>query len=179
MADGSGVRGWAQALLAVGRAEGVLDRLEDELYTFARAVEEHPELRERLGDRRLDPATRIQVVEDLLSDRAHPQTVAAVSWLVQAGRVRELGAIADAVASEAAESRSESVAEVRTAVELDDDQRQRLTEALRQATGRQVDLKVIVDRSMTGGVIATVGDTVIDGSVDRRLEQMRSALMGA
>ena len=72
--------------------------------------------------------------------------------------------------------RDRAVAEVRTAVELTDDQRERLRKALGEATGREVELKVIVDESVVGGVVARVGDQVIDGSIRRRLELARERL---
>jgi F-type H+-transporting ATPase subunit delta len=50
---------------------------------------------------------------------------------------------------------------------------------LGEATGREVELKVIIDESVVGGVLATIGDTVIDGSVSRQLARMRSQLAGA
>jgi F-type H+-transporting ATPase subunit delta len=68
------------------------------------------------------------------------------------------------------------VGEVRTAIPLDDEQRRRLTEALERATGKKIELKVIVDPSVVGGIVARVGDTVIDGSIRHRLEQLREAL---
>ena len=68
------------------------------------------------------------------------------------------------------------MAEVRSAIPLTDDQKSRLADALGQATGKQVEVKVIVDPSIKGGLVAQVGDTVIDGSVRRRLEQLRIAL---
>ncbi len=52
----------------------------------------------------------------------------------------------------------------------------RLAEALGKATGKQVEVKVIIDPSIQGGVVAQVGDTVIDGSVRRRLEQLKNSL---
>jgi F-type H+-transporting ATPase subunit delta len=67
------------------------------------------------------------------------------------------------------------VAEVRSAVELTADQQDRLAKALNAATGKQVTIKVIVDPSVLGGIVAQVGDTVIDGSVRSRLEQLRNA----
>jgi F-type H+-transporting ATPase subunit delta len=75
----------------------------------------------------------------------------------------------------AAEANKE-VAEVRSAVPLTDDQRDRLTKALEDATGKQVEVKVVVDPSVLGGIVAQVGDTVIDGSVRRRLDQLKNAL---
>ncbi len=167
-------QGYAQAIVAAARAEDALDRVEDELFRFARTVEGNPELRERLVDAELPVGTRLEIVDDLLR-RAHPATVAAVGFLVQSGRVRILGAIADAVVSVAASDRHQAVAEVRSAVPLDDDQRGRLATALERSSGRPVSLKVVVDPDVVGGLVVTMGDTVIDGSVASRLAAVRSA----
>ena len=75
----------------------------------------------------------------------------------------------------AAKARQREVAEVRSAVDLTDDQRQRLATALTSATGKDVEVKVVVDPTVMGGVVATIGDTVIDGSVRHRLDQLREA----
>ena len=96
--------------------------------------------------------------------------------MVGNGRVRELPAIVDALVAMTAREANKEVAEVRSAIALTDDQKARLAEALGQATGKQVEVKVIVDPSIKGGLVAQVGDTVIDGSVRRRLEQLRNAL---
>ena len=68
---------------------------------------------------------------------------------------------------------NKEVAEVRSAIELTDDQKQRLAAALSNRLGLEVEVKVIVDPAVLGGVIAQVGDTVIDGSVRTRLTQLR------
>jgi F-type H+-transporting ATPase subunit delta len=65
------------------------------------------------------------------------------------------------------------VAEVRSATPLDNRQRNALEKALGEATGKKVEVKVLVDPSIIGGVVAKIGDTVIDGSVKRRLQQLR------
>ena len=72
--------------------------------------------------------------------------------------------------------RSHALAEVRTAVDLTDEQRRRLAEALSRATGRTVDLKAVVDPSVIGGVVARVGDEVFDGSIASRLQDAKQAL---
>jgi F-type H+-transporting ATPase subunit delta len=68
------------------------------------------------------------------------------------------------------------VAEVRSAVTLTPEQQERLRAALANATGKNVNLKVVVDPSVLGGLVATVGDTVIDGTVRTRLDQLKSRL---
>jgi len=65
---------------------------------------------------------------------------------------------------------------VRSAVSLDEKQRDGLAAALSKATGKNVEVKVVVDPSVIGGVVAKVGDTVIDGSVKRRLDQLKEQM---
>ena len=79
----------------------------------------------------------------------------------------------------AAERRRKQLAEVRTAVPLDASHRERLAAALSRATGREIELKAIVDEAVIGGVVATVGDQVFDGSIRRKLELAREQLTRA
>jgi F-type H+-transporting ATPase subunit delta len=167
---------YADALFAVARAEGNLREVEDELFRFARVLEGSDELRAKLTDPHIPAAIRIQIVEDLLGGKAQPSTIGLVSMVVGNGRARELPAIVDLMVTKAAAAAEKEVAEVRTAVPLTQDQIARLAEALGKATGKQVEIKVILDPTIKGGVIAQIGDTVIDGSVRRRLEQLRNAL---
>ncbi|HRW39464.1 MAG TPA: ATP synthase F1 subunit delta, partial [Aquihabitans sp.] len=96
--------------------------------------------------------------------------------VVGTGRIREFPAIVDELVAMSAREGNKEVAEVRSAIALTDDQKSRLADALGKATGKQVEVKVIVDPSLQGGLVAQVGDTVIDGSVRRRLDQLRNAL---
>jgi F-type H+-transporting ATPase subunit delta len=173
------VRGYAEALFSVADAEGVLERVEDELYAFARAVEQHADLREALTDATLPSENKKAVLAELLGDRAHPVTVNALSFVVESRRARELGKIMGELASLTAERRQRALAEVRSAVELTAQQRARLTEALSEATGRAVEVKVVVDPTVVGGVIARVGDEVFDGSIASRLDDARQHLGAA
>ena len=172
------VRGYAAALYNVAGAEGVLERVADELYQLARLLESNSDLLQRLTDPRLDSAARVALIEELLSGRAHPQTVSAVSFVVQSGRARMLPEIADEVSRLTANARQRVVADVRTAVPLDDDAKRRLAEALSRSSGSQVEVRTTVDPGVMGGVVVTMGDTVIDGSVARRLSELRSRLSG-
>jgi F-type H+-transporting ATPase subunit delta len=65
---------------------------------------------------------------------------------------------------------------VRTAVPLDDELRSKLAKALSSATGKDVDVKVIVDESIVGGIYAKVGDQVIDATIRNRLQELREQL---
>ena len=68
------------------------------------------------------------------------------------------------------------VAEVRSAVELDEARRARLTEVLTRVIGKPVLLQTTVDKAILGSLVVRVGDELFDGSVRSRLEQAREAL---
>ena len=173
------VRGYAQALLAVAEAEEDLGTVEDELFAFAKTVERDARLREALTDPALPAENKRAVVKELLGDRANPHTVSILGFLIEQGRAKELGRILDGLAELAAERRKHVVAEVRSAVPLSQERRKKLAEALSKATGKNVEIKVVIDPAVIGGVLARVGDEVFDGTVRTRLEDARERLGSA
>ncbi|MBI5089770.1 MAG: ATP synthase F1 subunit delta [Actinobacteria bacterium] len=170
------IEGYARALFEVARAEGTLDEVEDELFRFARSYESSDELRNTLSDEQIPAAKRQAIVEDLLGGKATSTTTQLLSMVIGSGRARDRPAIVDVLVARASSAKNLEVAEVRSAVPLTDDQQTRLAAALANATGKQVNLKVVVDPSVLGGLVATVGDTVIDGSVRTRIDQLKSRL---
>ena len=167
---------YAEALFVVARAEGTLGDVEDELFRFSQTLQGNDELRDALTDARIPAARRQQIVEDLLGGKASSTTVALVSMVVGTGRARDLPSIIERLVEMSAAEANKEVAEVRSAVPLTEDQRDRLAKALEDATGKRIEIKVVVDPSVLGGIVAQVGDTVIDGSVRRRLDQLKHAL---
>jgi F-type H+-transporting ATPase subunit delta len=176
VADDELIGGYAQALFAVARAEGALPKVEDELYAFGKALEQHTDLRESLTDEALPAENKKAVARDLLGKKANPVTVSLLGFVIDAGHAREITKIVEELARMASTERDHVLAEVRTAVDLSKEQRERLAEALSRATGRTVDVKVVVDPSVIGGVVARVGDEVFDGSIASRLEDAKQAL---
>jgi F-type H+-transporting ATPase subunit delta len=167
------VQAYANAFLEVARAEGHLTEVEDELYRFARVYAGSDDLRMALTDPALPAEERMGIIDDLLGRKALPASVALVGMVVTAGRVHDLPEIVERFVEQAAQLRDHEVAEVRSAVPLTDEQQRRLADALAKATGKQIELKVVVDTSVMGGLVARVGDIVIDGSVRTRLEQLK------
>ena len=170
------IEGYARALFEIARAESTLDEVEDELFRFARSYESSDELRSALTDDVIPAAKRQAIVEDLLGGKATSTTTQLVSMVVGSGRGRDLPAIIDKLVARASSAKNLEVAEVRSAVALTSDQQDRLKAALANATGKQVNLKVVVDPSILGGIVATVGDSVIDGSVRTRVDQLKSRI---
>lgn len=170
------VRGYAAGILAIAKGERVLERVEAELFELGRQVDESSELRSTLTDPRLPLDRKRAMVSDLLGGRATELTVGLAEFLAGQGLFSEMGAIATSLAQQGAASRSNQLAEIRSAVALDEETVDRLTTALSRATGATLEVKVIVDPSVVGGIVARVGDTVIDGSVATKLASLRQAV---
>ena len=167
------IHGYASALFQVVKAEGELDRVEDELFRFGKLLESNYELKQVLSDQAVDPDQRKKVLNELLDGKVSPHTLGMLGFVVEQGRARQLPQILSELSDLAAAARRSVVAEVRSAIPLDDQQKTSLAAALSKTTGKKVELKVIVDPEVLGGIVAKVGDTVIDGTVRRRLEQLK------
>ena len=169
------IDGYARAMLDVATAEGDADRLSDELFRIARAFGESEELQGALGDPLIPFEKKQSIISDLIGSRASSVTVALVNMLVGVDRLKDFEAITKRMMQMAAEAEGHVVAEVRSAIELDEATRERLAAKLAQVTGRAVTLNVVIDPSVVGGLVAQVEDTLFDGSVRSRLLELREA----
>jgi F-type H+-transporting ATPase subunit delta len=177
MAADDRIDGYAAAILELAKAEGELERIGDELFRIARAFESSNELRAALTDPRLPADRKKAIIDDLLGEKTSPLATNLVNFVVGLGRGGDLPAIADRLAERAAAGRNKVIAEVRSAGELDQKTIARLAVSLSKATGRDVEVKIVVDPSVIGGVVARVGDVVIDGTISHRLEEIRKTLI--
>ncbi len=168
---------YADACLAIARAEDQLGAVEDDLFRFARTLEGNDALRIALTDPPLPRERRIAVVDELMAGKALAREHVAARAVIGAGRATTCGDIVDRVRRAGRDRAGHEVAEVRSAIELDDATQVRPAgRRSAQATGKDVEVKVIVDPSVLGGIVARIGDTVIDGSVRHRLDQLKGDL---
>ena len=172
------VRGYGEALFRVAAAEGELDGVERHLFAFARLLETEGRVREALTDPGLPIENKRALIEESLGERANPVAVRILVFLVELGRARELGRIIEVLAEVAAETREAAVAEVRSAVPLDEARSKKLADALSKATGRRIEVRIVVDPSVLGGLVAKVGDEIFDGSIRTRLDEAREHMAG-
>jgi len=176
---GSIARRYAKALLEIGVADGNYERLGREVRALARAFRGSQELAIALSNPAFAKSDREKILRAILQRLGASQMVVNFTrLLLDRDRMpvlpdisRELDAMIDARAGRVA-------AEVRSAVPLDAGQRERLTQALEQLSGKKVEMKIDTDPSLLGGVVAKLGDTVYDGSLKTQLERMKQTLAG-
>ena len=168
------ITGYAEALLSLAEAEGQGEQFGSVLSQVAGAIDSSEELRTTLADASIPVARRQQIVEEVIGGQ-NRVVGAMVSMVVGAGRSADLSRIADRVIELGAARKGRVVAEVRSAVPLDNGQQERLAAALHASTGKEVEVKVVIDPTIMGGLITQIDDQIIDGSVRSRIGQLREA----
>jgi F-type H+-transporting ATPase subunit delta len=170
-------RRYARALLAVAQEGGSMEAVGRELDTFLQVFGSQPELQGVLLRPWIKPPERRAVAREVAQRAGLGKLVQDfVSLVVERGRADHLGEIADAYRALVNEALGRVTAEVRTAVAMSDGEKQRLSERLGRALGKQVVLEEVVDRALLGGFIARVGSYVLDGSLDGQLQHLRERL---
>jgi F-type H+-transporting ATPase subunit delta len=158
---------------------GDLEEIEDQLFRFARTVEDNRRLRLALGDRDLPVVVRQDVIDNLLEGKALPAAVRLARYAARGGRARDIVATLDTLVEDAAKARGWRVAKVQAASAVDDTQQHDLSEALAVLAGNPVDLQVTVQPDLLGGVVVQVGDLLVDSSTRHRLDELKEHLLAS
>lgn len=168
----------ADAVLAAAEREGRLDRTEQELFELSRTAEGSPELRDALADPRRSGEDKAKLVAGLLEGKATPETIRLGALAAANPRGQRFAQALQRYSEAAARRREHLTALVTSAAPLDEEHTERLTRALTRTYGKQVQVNVVVDPEVLGGLRVQVGDEVIDGTVARRLDDARRAMAG-
>ena len=166
----------ALVLLADAEQAGHLSRVEEEIFYFARLVDSAADLQMALSDQSISSQGKAQLVADLLSGRAHSDTVTLVAQFVSHPRGRRLSEALDGLSAIAAARQNRLVATVTAAVELTPELKARITTALGRIYGQEVQLDCVVDSLVIGGVSVQIGDDVIDGTISTKIKKAQRQL---
>ena len=177
MLSSAAARRYARALFALGNEEGRVAEILGELHQLSGLLDTNTDLRKALF-RPLHPVAERRAVLRSVADRlSSSHTVRNFfTFLVDQRRLVDFTGILAEYERLADDAAGRTKADVVTASPLDDGQQERLRRALSERTGRDVELDVTVDPSLIGGVIASVGALVFDGSLRTQLTQLRASL---
>ncbi len=167
-------RRYSQAVFNIARERKELDRWQSDLRKIASLGEDTAFI--ALLE---NPKVRFEDKAGLLSERLgdiNPLALNLVYFLVTRGRLSMAGDIAGEYQRLLDSYRGIEQAEVITAIPLDDEDRQRLEQHLGAVVGKKVVLKLKVDSSLIGGIIARIGDKLLDGSTHSKLMALRNEL---
>ena len=177
MQSSAAARRYARALFALGNEEGRSAEILGELHQLSGLLAENTELRNTLFHPLHPVAERRAVLRKVAERLGSSHTVQNFfTFLVDQRRLVDFDGILAEYERLADDAAGRTKADVVTASPLDTSQQDRLRQALSARTGRDVELDVTIDPSLIGGVIASVGALVFDGSLRTQLTQLRASL---
>jgi F-type H+-transporting ATPase subunit delta len=169
----------ARVLFELATLSDVVDAVDADLASVVKAVRGHVDLHQALTDTTLPAEKKRDILRDIFGEAIAPETLAIVTLIVERGMTDSLGELARVYSETAEAERGVVVAEVTTAIALDDALRAKLVNQISQATGRPVTLRERVDESILGGIRINVAGRVLDGTVASQLGNVRLALTTA
>jgi F-type H+-transporting ATPase subunit delta len=152
--------------------------IEGELFTFGGAVTSSAALELALRSKLADPSEKAALVERLIAGKASAQTTAIIRQVVLQSRGRSIREALRESARIVADQSGHSIATVTSARALPAAQLEKLRDALSAKYGVRLKINEVVDATVIGGVRVQVGDDVIDGSIARRINDLRLQLVG-
>ena len=167
---------YARVLFDLATAADAVDAADEGLRSVVEAIRGHIDLREALMDTQVDAEKKRDVLRDIFGENVAPEVLAIVTLAVDRGHTDMLGEISAEFIEIAEKERGIVVADVTTAVPLDDATRASIIEKLSSALDRPVTLRERVDDSIVGGIVINVAGRVLDGSLSSQLDSMRAVL---
>ena len=167
-------RRYAEAAFEIGRADGTLDAWERDLGRLSAALDDE-ELRTLLEHPAIPFADKERVLRRVVGDVA-PEALNLVLLMVRRGRPRAIPRMAERFADLVRRERGIALAEIRTALPLEEAQRNAVRDRLAQLTGDEIEINEVVDDALIGGITVRIGDRLYDASVRSRLARLRARL---
>jgi F-type H+-transporting ATPase subunit delta len=170
---------YANALADVALQQGAAEPVLKQLTEFTAAYAESAELRNLLASPAVTTAAKHAVTEKICARLGASKIVRNFLFLViDHRRTLIIPELCDAFQSVIRERQGIAEAEVVSAAELSAAQKKSIGQTLEKKTGKTIEAKYAVDKGLLGGVVVRIGDTVYDGSLRHRLNEMRAKLAG-
>lgn len=162
-------------LLAVERKE--LDAVSRDMILMDNTIKASRDLVLFLRSPIISKSQKLKALQELFGDKVSSTTNAFIEIIVRKGREGEIVDMVSAFRKLYNEHSGIVEVEITTAGELSAEQKGKLSTSLESRTGKKVILSERVDPSVRGGIRARIEDTVIDGTIQYKLEQLRNTLL--
>ncbi|GAC1448351.1 MAG: ATP synthase F1 subunit delta [Chamaesiphon sp.] len=171
---------YAEALMSVAKSQDLVERIGEDMRSLLSLLESSEELRHFLASPIVKAEAKKTVLRQLASDQLHPYTLNILMLLVDKRRILFLEGICKHYQALLRQMNQTVLAEVTSAVELTEAQRQTISQKVKAMTSaHQVELDTKLDPNLIGGVIVKVGSQVIDASLRGQLRRIGLRLSSA
>lgn len=163
-------RRYTTALFEITEKQNITDKVINDAALIKKVIEDSRELKVFLGSPVINAQKKKTVLEQLFSNKVTDLILMFTQLLTDKGREVYLYDISIDFINLVNEKRGIVIANIKTAIELTDSEKKNLETKLKEYTGKQVSAHFSIDKTIKGGFVAQVQDTIIDASIKRQLE---------
>lgn len=164
------------ALYELAREEGLSQRILNEITVLTESFCAEPDFIQLLAAPSIPKQERCQVLDSSLRERVHPYVLNFLKILTERGYIRQFSGCCQAYRQRYNRDNGILPVTAVTARPLDGAQQQKLSAKLASVTGKTIDLTCRVDPQALGGVCLDFDGKQVDGTVRRRLDDIRDIL---
>ncbi len=178
MSQGMIARRYAKALVNLAENEKDLNNTGKHLHSITEVYKENLALRQVLSDTKVSSGVKLKILKDVLSKVKVSKLVDTfIRYLLAKRRIDLLPDIERSFNLLLQEKLGRIEAKVTTASELPKDTVKKLVDAISSYSGKEIEVNVAIDPSIIGGIVTRIGSTVIDGSIQTYLNQIRKSII--
>ncbi|NJN85175.1 MAG: F0F1 ATP synthase subunit delta [Leptolyngbyaceae cyanobacterium SL_7_1] len=167
------VEPYAQALMSLAQSSDLVDRLGEDMGALQQLLTDSEELRQFIATPLVKAEQKKAVLRQVVREQVHPYTLNFLMLLVDRGRIGFLASVARQYQTLLRQLRQTVLAEVISAVELNDGQKDAVRQKVKDLVGaNEVELDTQVDPDLIGGVIIKIGSQIFDASLRGQLRRI-------
>ena len=170
-------KAYASALLELAREEKSLEGIDADFRLIADTISEHLDLKDILADAEVDSSQKIGIVREVFRGKVSELALSFLQLMVGLDQVAITRPMVKELTRLVQIEERKMIADVTTAIPLDEAMIAGLTSQLSKLTGKQVKVRPRLDKSILGGILVRMDGKLLDGSIRSRLEEMKNQMI--
>lgn len=169
---------YGNALFEVAMENNTLDTTLEEVIFVRQSFLENEDLMKLLLHPNIEKESKISVVESIYKGNISDELTGLLTMLISKGHQKEIISVLDYVISTIKEEKGIGIAHISSAVELSKEQREKIEKKLLETTEyKEIEGNYKVDKSLIGGLVIRISDTVVDSSLKTQINNLSKSLL--
>lgn len=169
-------KSYAAALFEIAEEEGITDKINEQLKEIAGIFEENREYVALISSPDIPKKERTNLLKQLLHDRYEDCLISFLIHMCKKNVIGEIGGCAEEYEKLYWEFKKFSVAYIKSAIALTQEQKDNIKKSLEDMSGRHVLLECSVEEVLLGGIVAEMDGKIYDGSLKRQLDEIKKVI---
>jgi len=168
---------YASAFMDLAEKQDMFDKFDSDLALVKETINTNKDLKDFLEHPLIQSNDKKDAIDSIFREHISNYTLNLIKLLIDKNRVLILSFLADHYKALLNKKRNISTAQIITAVEIDEEVKNRIKEKLERVFSQTIEVKTSIDKEIIAGMIVKIGDKIIDGSIKTKFDNMKKQLI--